>query len=222
MPSQTCYARAKLALSIGRERFAALVADAISSRLVAGPWRVHRQRLDRRSVADPQSIATGQGAAALSGDDPGDLLAMLPELSRSATDLTIVFAGFNLSSRKVASELRRYHYGDCPVVFLSLKVPTTVDVHEIVGDDEHPAYGDPWDDDEDEEDDDEDETDDDEGDDELAVDDDGRDELSIQDAAVFPANGPDFADLDGKSLLLGFLGKHFGLLLVGETHEIPR
>lgn len=216
MPSQTCYARAKHGLAIGRPRFAALVAEAISSRLVAGPWRVHRQRLGRSEVADPQRIATGDGTAALSGDDPGDLLALLPDLARSNTDLSIVFAGFNLGSRKVANDLKRYGYGDCPLAFISLKVATIVDVDEITGEDEEPAYGDPLADEDDEDDlDDDEEDEDDVGE---AAGEDYPDELSIQDAMVFSDSGPDFADLDEKSLLMGFLNRHFGLLLVGEVH----
>lgn len=212
MPSQTCYARAKRDLAIGRSRFVALVADAISSRLVAGPWRVHRQRLGRSEVADPLTISTVDGSASLCGDDPGDLLAMLPDLARTSHDLSIIFAGFNRASRKVAAELQRYHYGDCPVAFVSLKVATTVDVDEIIGDEEQHEYGDPLAEDESAED------DADEDDEEDVEGDDYPDELSLQDAAIFPGHGPDFADLDGKSLLMRFLARHFGSPLVGESH----
>lgn len=215
MPSQTCYARAKHGLALGRPRFAALVADAITSRLVAGPWRVHRQRLGRSEVADPQSIATSSGTAALSGDDPGDLLAMLPELARSPNDLSIIFTGFNLGSRKVASDLKRYHYDDCPVAFISLKTATIVDVDEIIGEDATSAYSDPFAD----EDDDEDEDDDDDIIDVAeAAGEEYPDELSLQDVVIFPRSGPDFADLDDKSMLMVFLDRHFGNLLVGEVH----
>lgn len=211
MPTQTCFARARSSLAIGRARMGGLVADAIESRLVSGPWRVHRQRLDRSEVADPLTIATRSGTPALQGDDPRDLLVLLPEILTCGTDLAVCFAGFNLASRPMAADLKKYAYGDCPVVFISLKVPTTIDVDELIGSEPETVYGDPF------EDEDEDEDDDQDAEPEVEVEEEGREELSVQDVAIFPVQGPDFADLDERSHLLTFLDRHFGLLLIGEA-----
>ena len=235
MGDHSCYVRSKRSLSIGRARFAALLEDAISSRLLAGPWRVHRRRLDRREIGDPRRIPIGDGFPGLAGDDTRDLIPLLPDLTRTTHDLCIVFEGLDASTRPVAADMRRYAYGDCPVAFVSLRHATSIDVTHIIGEDEEIDFEDDWDepssakdedDDDDGEDDDDDvdeeddDDDDDEDDEDEADDDDGdeqdEDQLSVLDLVVFIDNGPEFVDLDERSHLLRFLGKHFGVLLVGE------
>jgi len=230
MGDHSCYVRSKRSLAIGRGRFIAMVQDAITSRLVAGPWRVHRRRLQRREIADPARIAQGMGSPALGGDDTRDLLPLLPDLGRATQDLCIVFEGFDGSNRSVSGDMRRYAYGDCPLVFLSLRTATSIDVTHVIGEDEEIHFADTWDEseDDDDEDDEDSEEEDDEEDDEDDEEDDeddnpdenwdeeGDDQLSVRDLVVFADSGPEFADLDEHSHLLGFLGKHLGVLLVGE------
>jgi hypothetical protein len=219
MGDHSCYVRSKRALSIGRPRFAALVQDAISSRLLAGPWRVHRRRLVRTEIGDPRRITPGDGSPALAGDDTRDLIALLPELARTPHDLCIVFEGLDASNRAVSGDMRRFAYGDCPVAFLSLRTATSIDVTHVIGEDEEIDFEDEWEKDGDDEDSDDDddqegtEEEEDPGEDEEDVDD---DQLSVRDLVVFIDNGPEFADLDERSHLLRFLGKHLGVLLVGE------
>ena len=227
MGDHSCYVRSKRSLAIGRPRFAALLEDAIASRLLAGPWRVHRRRLDRREISDPRRITPGDGSPALSGDDTRDLIPLLPDLSRTLHDLCIVFDGLDASNRSVAGDMRRYAYGDCPVAFLSLRNATSIDVTHVIGEDEEIDFDDDWEesaaeggpeeeDDEDGDDEDDDDEDDDQEEEEDDEDDQDDDQLSVLDLVVFVDNGPEFADLDERSHLLRFLGKHFGVLLVGE------
>ena len=236
MGDHCCYVRSKRSLAIGRARFAALLEDAISSKLLAGPWRVHRRRLERRDISDPRRIPIGDGSPGLAGDDTRDLIPLLPDLTRTTHDLCIIFEGLDVSNRSVSGDMRRFAYGDCPVAFVSLRNATTIDVTHIIGEDEEIDFDDDWDepasaeddadedDDDDSDDDDEDDDDDDEKEDDREEEDeegDGGDEadddqLSVLDLVVFVDNGPEFADLDERSHLLRFLGKHFGVLLVGE------
>jgi len=224
MGDHSCYVRSKRALSIGRPRFAALVQEAITARIVAGPWRVHRRRLERREIVDPRRITAGDGSPALAGDDPRDLIALLPELARAPHDLCILFEGLDASNRAIAADMRRFAYGDCAVAFLSLRTATSIEVTHVIGEDEEIDFdddddevggadeGDDEDDDEEEDDDTEDDVDD-QADAGEELDD---DQLSVRDLAVFIDNGPEFADLDEHSHLLRFLGTHLGVLLVGE------
>lgn len=229
MGDHSCYVRSKRSLAIGRARFAALLQDAISSKLLAGPWRVHRRRLERREISDPRRIPIGDGSPGLAGDDTRDLIPLLPDLTRTPHDLCIIFDGLDVSNRSVSGDMRRFAYGDCPVAFVSLRNATTIDVTHIIGEDEEIDFDDEWDeptsadDDADDEDDDEDdeEEDDEEDDREEEDEEDGGDlpdddQLSVFDLVVFVDNGPEFADLDERSHLLRFFGKHFGVLLVGE------
>lgn len=217
MGDHSCYVRSKRTLAIGRARFTALVQDAVASRLLAGPWRVHRRRLDRREVGDPRRIPTGDGSPALAGDDVRDLIPLLPELARTPHDLCIVFEGLDASNRAVSGDMRRFAYGDCPVALLSLRTATSIEVTHVIGEDEEIEFADQTgDDDEDEEEGDEDEEDDDADDAGDRSDADDDEQLSVRDLMVFVGNGPEFADLDERSHLLRFLGKHLGVLLVGE------
>ncbi len=232
MGDHSCYVRSKRSLSIGRARFAALLEDAITSKLIAGPWRVHRRQLDRRQISDPRRIPIGDGFPALAGDDTRDLIPLLPDLTRSSHDLCLIFDGLDASNRSVSGDMRRYAYGDCPVAFVSLRHATTIDVTHIIGEDEEIDFDDEWDepasagapdeaeedsdDEEDDDDDEEDGEDEDERDVAGGLDTPDDDQLSVRDLVVFVDNGPEFADLDENSHLLSFLGKHFGVLLVGE------
>jgi hypothetical protein len=195
-----------------------LVSEAIKQRIVAGDWAIHSGPFSRDTLKVPSSLVTRERKPLASGENPADLLRLLPSLPWGTKDIAIVMGGLDEDNPAIAKDMRRYGYGNVDSVFLSLAAVKTILVTAVMDENDSDDGEDDEDDIEDEEDD-ADEGGDDDSDEEEEEDEDGdRAKLDLQDSWILTGQGgPLWDDLDLSSHLITFARQHFGPLCFGET-----